>query len=311
MSLLVVGSIALDNVETPFGRADDALGGSATFFTAAASCLCPVRVVGVVGDDFPESGLDFFRERDVDIAGLEHAAGESFRWSGVYSYDLNSRETLETRLGVFATFTPRIPDAFRQSEWVFLGNIDPELQLDVLRQIERPRLVACDTMNFWIEGKRDALLSLLKQVDLLMVNDSEARELSGDYNLARAARWIQEHGPRYVIIKKGEHGAILFTPSSVFFAPGYPLEEVFDPTGAGDAFAGGLMGALARCGSATDADLRRAVVYGSAMGSFAVERFSVDRFRGLRPDEVEERVRSFRQMTTFDLPVAETVPADV
>ncbi|MBW3631340.1 MAG: sugar kinase, partial [Gemmatimonadetes bacterium] len=250
MSLLVVGSVALDTVETPFGRAQDALGGSATFFAAAASWFCPVRLVGVIGDDFPAGSLDFLAEREVDLSGLEKAAGKSFRWAGVYNYDLSSRETLETRLGVFADFAPRIPDSFGDTEWVFLGNIDPELQIDVLKQIQKPRLVACDTMNFWIGGKRDTLLELLKEVDLLLVNDSEARELSGDFNLARAARWIQARGPRYVIIKKGEHGAILFTPDSVFFAPGFPLDEVFDPTGAGDAFAGGLMGYLARCGKA-------------------------------------------------------------
>lgn len=304
MSLLVVGSIALDTVETPFGRAVDVLGGSATFFTAAASCFCPVQVVGVVGADFPESGLEFLRGRGADLSGVEHAPGESFRWAGVYSYDLNSRETLDTRLGVFADFQPRIPEGFRDSEWVFLGNIDPELQLDVLKQIEGPRLVACDTMNFWIEGKRDSLMKLLEHVDLLLVNDSEARELSGDFNLARAARWIQERGPRYVIVKKGEHGAILFTPESVFFVPGYPLESVFDPTGAGDAFAGGLMGSLAQSNRLEDADLRRAVVYGSAMGSFAVENFSIDRFRDLEMPEIEERVRQFRDMTIFDLSIA-------
>jgi sugar/nucleoside kinase (ribokinase family) len=303
MSLLVVGSIALDNVRTPFGSAVDALGGSATFFTAAASCFCPVQVVGVVGDDFPEAGLDFFRNRNVDLSGIETASGESFRWTGEYSYDLNSRETLETRLGVFADFAPRIPESFRSTKWVFLGNIDPALQIDVLDQMDGPELVACDTMNFWIEGKRDTLLELLPRLDLLLVNDSEARELSGDYNLARAARWIHERGPRYVIIKKGEHGAILFTPTTVFFAPGYPLEEVFDPTGAGDAFAGGLMGALAQIGEVDDASLRRAVIYGSAMGSFAVERFSVERFRDLQIEEIEFRVRQFREMTTFDLPL--------
>ena len=304
MSLLVVGSVALDTVETPFGRADDALGGSATFFAASASWFCPVRLVGVIGDDYPAGGLDFLAEREVDLSGLEKAAGESFRWAGVYNYDLSSRETLDTRLGVFANFTPRIPDAFRDTEWVFLGNIDPELQIDVLNQIQKPQLVACDTMNFWISGKREALLELLKRVDLLLVNDSEARELSGDFNLARAARWIQAQGPRYVIVKKGEHGAILFTPDSVFFAPGYPLEEVFDPTGAGDAFAGGLMGYLARCGRAEDADLRRAVIHGSVMGSFAVERFSIDRFRDLTQEEIDSRVRHFREMTTFELSLA-------
>jgi sugar/nucleoside kinase (ribokinase family) len=303
MSILVVGSVALDTVETPFGRADDALGGSATFFSAAASLFCPVQLVGVVGSDYPVGALSFLRERGVDLAGLEQAEGESFRWSGVYSFDLNSRETLETRLGVFADFEPKIPEGFRDAEWVFLGNIDPELQLNVLDQVHRPRFVACDTMNLWIDLKRERLLELLKRVDLLLVNDAEARQLSGDFNLARAARWILERGPRYLIIKKGEHGAILFTPGSVFFAPGYPLEEVFDPTGAGDAFAGGFMGHLAQSGRCDEADLRRAVIYGSVLGSFAVERFSVERFRDLGNDEIEERVRAFREMTLFELPV--------
>lgn len=304
MSLLVVGSVALDTVETPFGRAEDALGGSATFFSAAASLFCPVQLVGVVGDDYPVGALSFLEGRGVDLAGLERAPGESFRWSGVYSYDLNSRETLETRLGVFADFAPKIPENFRDTEWVFLGNIDPELQLRVLDQVHRPRFVACDTMNLWIDIKRDKLMELLSRVDLLLVNDAEARQLSGDHNLSRAARWILERGPRNLIIKKGEHGAILFTPQSTFFAPGYPLEEVFDPTGAGDAFAGGFMGHLARTGGMfDDGDLRRAVVYGSVLGSFAVERFSVDRFKDLALDEVEERARHFREMTVFELPV--------
>jgi sugar/nucleoside kinase (ribokinase family) len=307
MSLLVVGSIALDTVETPFGRAEDALGGSATFFAAAASCFGPVQVVGVIGDDFPADALGFLTERDVDLAGVESKAGESFRWSGIYSFDLSTRETLETRLGVFADFAPRIPEEFRETEWVFLGNIDPILQIDVLEQIHRPHFVACDTMNFWIDGSRDALLQLLGRVDLLLVNDAEARQLSGDFNLARAARWIQAQGPRYVIVKKGEHGAILFTPTGTFFAPGYPLEEVFDPTGAGDAFAGGLVGYLSQVGRVDDAELRRAVVYGSAMGSFAVERFSVERFRDLTVDEIHDRVRQFLEMTSFQLPVTEEV----
>jgi len=303
MSILVVGSVALDTVETPFGRADDALGGSATFFSAAASLFGPVQLVGVVGDDYPLQALSFLAERGVDLAGLEQAKGESFRWSGVYSFDLNSRETLETRLGVFADFEPKIPEGFRDAEWVFLGNIDPELQLGVLDQVHRPKFVACDTMNLWIDIKRDRLLELLKRVDLLLVNDAEARQLSGDFNLSRAARWIMDRGPRYLIIKKGEHGAILFTPHSVFFAPGFPLEEVFDPTGAGDAFAGGFMGHLAQCGRVDDGDLRRAVIYGSVLGSYAVERFSVERFKDLTADEIEDRVRAFREMTVFELPV--------
>jgi sugar/nucleoside kinase (ribokinase family) len=303
MSILVVGSVALDTVETPFGRADDALGGSATFFSAAASLFGPVQLVGVVGDDYPVDALSFLAERGVDLSGLEQAKGESFRWSGIYSFDLNSRETLETRLGVFADFEPKIPEGFRDAEWVFLGNIDPELQLGVLDQVHRPKFVACDTMNLWIDIKRDRLLELLKRVDLLLVNDAEARQLSGDFNLARAARWIMDQGPRYLIIKKGEHGAMLFTPTSVFFAPGFPLEEVFDPTGAGDAFAGGFMGHLAQCGRVDDGDLRRAVIYGSVLGSFAVERFSIERFKDLTPEEIEDRVRAFREMTVFELPV--------
>jgi len=303
MSILVVGSVALDTVETPFGRADDALGGSATFFSAAASLFGPVQLVGVVGSDYPTGALSFLAERGVDLSGLEQAEGESFRWSGVYSFDLNSRETLETRLGVFAEFQPKIPEGFRDAEWVFLGNIDPELQLNVLEQVHAPKFVACDTMNLWIDIRRDALMRLLGRVDLLLVNDGEARQLSGEHNLSLAARWILQRGPRYLVIKKGEHGAVLFTPHSVFFAPGFPLEDVFDPTGAGDAFAGGFMGYLAQCGRTDEGDLRRAVIYGSVLGSFAVEKFSVERFRDLSADEIEDRVRLFREMTVFELPV--------
>jgi sugar/nucleoside kinase (ribokinase family) len=303
MSLLVVGSVALDSIQTPFGSVDDALGGSATFFSAAASLYCGVQLVGVIGSDFPVGQLEFLERRGVDLSGLESREGESFRWAGSYSYDLNSRETLDTRLGVFADFDPKIPDSFRDSEWIFLGNIDPKLQCDVLDQVRSPRFVACDTMNFWISGKRDDLMRLLGRVDLLMVNDSEARELSGDHNLLRAARWIQSHGPEMVVIKKGEHGAILYTRDFVFFAPGFPLEEVFDPTGAGDAFAGGFVGYLARAGSTDAVHLRRAMVYGSAMGSFAVERFGLDRFRDLTAREVHDRVARFREMTAFEQPI--------
>jgi sugar/nucleoside kinase (ribokinase family) len=309
MSLLVVGSVALDSVETPFGSVTDALGGSATFFSAAASLYCGVQLVGVVGSDFPMGDLAFLERRGVDLTGLAQEAGESFRWSGVYSFDLNSRETLETRLGVFADFQPKIPDEFRDAEWIFLGNIDPVLQLDVLEQVRSPRFVACDTMNFWIEGKRAELLRLLERVDLVMVNDSEARELSGDYNLLRAARWIQARGPQMVIVKKGEHGAMLFTKDFVFFAPGYPLEEVFDPTGAGDAFAGGFVGYLARAGSSDPVHLRRAMIYGSAMGSFAVEKFGVERLVDLSAREVHERVCKFQELTAFEQPVLEEVHA--
>ncbi len=311
MSLLVVGSVALDSVETPFGVANDVLGGSANFFSAAASLFCGVQMVGVVGSDYPLASLDFLVQRGVDLSGVEQVEGESFRWAGVYSFDLSSRETKETRLGVFADFKPRIPDSFRASEWVFLGNIHPDLQHDVLDQVERPKLVGMDTMNFWINNPdtRESLIRLLGRVDLLMVNDTEARELTGDHNILRAARWIHERGPAYVVVKKGEHGAILYTRDYIFFAPGYPLEEVFDPTGAGDAFAGGFMGYLARSGDSTPEDMRRAMIYGSALGSFAVEKFSIDRLRDLTSGEVHERVRAFRDLTAFDHLAYVPVPA--
>lgn len=300
MSILVVGSVALDSVETPFGTAERVLGGSGVFFSAAASLLAPVRMVGVVGDDYPLDDLNFLADRGVDLSGIEHADGESFFWAGRYSYDLNSRDTLETRLGVFADFKPRIPEAFKDSRLVFLGNIDPVLQIDVLDQVRSPEVVVCDTMNYWIEGSREALISLLGRIDVLMVNDSEARELADDHNLLRAARWIQERGPKIVVVKKGEHGAILFGPDSIFFVPGFPLEFVFDPTGAGDSFAGGFMGYLASVESPTEEDYRTAMVYGSAMGSFAVEKFSVDRFKNLEREEILERIRQFKEMTTFE-----------
>jgi len=301
MSVLVVGSVALDSVKTPFGVGERVLGGSAVYFGAAASLLAPVQLVGVVGEDYPVDRLSFLSDRGVDLSGVETAAGESFFWAGEYSFDLNSRETLETKLGVFANFKPRIPAAFRGARIVFLGNIDPVLQMEVLDQVAAPALVACDTMNYWISGSRENLLKLLARVDVLMVNDSEVRELANEPNLLKAARWVRERGPDIVVVKKGEHGAILFGPSGVFFTPGYPLEEVRDPTGAGDSFAGGFLGYLAHTGSMEADDLRRAMVYGSVMGSYAVEAFSVDRFRTLEIQEVMDRVRDFRAMTTFEL----------
>ena len=302
MSLLVVGSVALDSVKTPFGQADDVLGGSASYFSASASLFHPVQVVGVVGDDFPMDALDFLRGRPVDLAGLARQSGESFRWSGYYEYDLNVAHTTETRLGVFADFKPQIPDEFSDADWVFLANIDPELQLEVLEQTRSPRLVACDTMNFWIEGKREALERLLGHIDIVLLNDGEVRQLTGENNLSRAARAVMDMGPDVVVVKKGEHGAMLFNGERVFFVPGYPLENIFDPTGAGDAFAGGFLGYLAQSGDAGPEDLRRAMVYGSAMGSFAVERFSVERLVGLQPGEVHARVEAFREMTQFEIP---------
>ena len=304
MSLLVVGSVALDSVETPFGKADLVLGGSATFFSASASQLSPVQVVGVVGDDYPLEKLDPLRRREVDLSGVEQADGRSFRWRGRYRHDLNTAETLETHLGVFSSFRPKIPEAFRRAPFVFLGNIDPRLQLDVLQQVERPKLVACDTMNFWIESRRPDLLELLKHVDLITLNDAEARQLSEHNNLLKAARWILDRGPQHVIIKKGEHGAFMFTAKTVFFAPAYPLEDVFDPTGAGDSFAGGFMGYLARTGDLSEENMRRAVVYGSAMGSFAVEKFSIDRLMELDHRQLRGRVAEFRRLVAFEEEIA-------
>jgi len=297
MSLLVVGSVALDSVFTPFGATADVLGGSAVYFSVAGSLLHPVKVVGVVGNDYPVEQLEALAARGIDWSGVERAEGESFRWKGKYSYDLQSRETLETRLGVFADFHPKLPAAFRSTEYLFLGNIDPELQLGVLEQITRPRFVVCDTMNYWIQSKKDALLALLERVDLLMVNDSEARELSGDWNIHRAGRWILAHGPKRLVVKQGEFGALLIEPGRTFYAPAFPLEEVFDPTGAGDAFAGGFMGYLARTRELTDDGLRSAMIYGAAMGSYAVSHFRIRGFEGVTLIDVQRRVRTFRDLT--------------
>ena len=305
MSVLVVGSVALDSVETPFGKADDVLGGSATFFSASASLLTKVSVVGVVGSDYPVERLDPLKKRGVDFTGLERANGNSFRWRGRYRHDLNSAETLETHLGVFSNFSPKIPDALKQIPFLFLANIDPRLQLDVLRQVKKPKLVACDTMNFWIQSRRPDLLELLQHVDLVTLNDGEARQLTEKANLVQAAQWIMARGPRHVIIKKGEHGAFMFTANSIFFAPAFPLENVFDPTGAGDSFAGGFIGYLAATGDLSEANMRRAVIYGSVMGSFAVEQFSIDRLMTVTRREIDQRVVDMRKLVTFE----EEIPA--
>ena len=301
MSLLVVGSIALDSVATPFGGTADAPGGSAVFFAAAGAILHPVQVVGVVGSDYPLGALKALEARGVDLSGVEQAAGESFRWKAKYSYDLQSRETLETRLGVFADFRPKLPPRFKDARYVFLGNIDPELQLGVLDQVTQPALVACDTMNYWIHSKKDLLLELLRHIDILMVNDSEARELSGDWNIYRAARWVLGHGPTMTVVKQGEHGALLVNADSTFKVPAYPLQEVFDPTGAGDAFAGGFMAYVASTQDLSPANLRRAMVYGAAMGSFAVEKFGIQGFDGVTPADVRARVRAFKDLVHFEL----------
>lgn len=300
--ILVVGSVALDEIATPFGRVDEVIGGAAVHFSAAASLFAPVQLVGVVGDDYPTEELEFLARRGVDLAGVERKEGPSFRWGGEYRYDMNTRETTHTDLGVFADFRPALPEDFRTARWVFLGNIDPELQLQVLDQIDGPTLVGCDTMNYWISGTPDALLDVISRIDMITLNDEEARQLSGDPNLTRAGRWIQERGPRHVVIKKGEHGAMLLSDEHIFFVPGYPLEEVVDPTGAGDAFAGGIFGHIARAGACRPGTLRRAIVYGCALGSFACEAFGPRRMIDLDLEEVEERVRRFRQITQFEVP---------
>jgi sugar/nucleoside kinase (ribokinase family) len=301
MSLLVVGSIALDSVETPFGATADAVGGSAMFFSHAASILHPVQMVGVVGRDYPEEALEALARRGVDLTGVVRDPGQSFRWKGKYSYDLQNRETLDTRLGVFGAFEPDIPEPFRDARYVFLGNIDPDLQHRVLDQIAAPQLVACDTMNYWIHGKRTTLLHLLERIDVLLVNDSEAREISGDWNVYRAARWILQRGPKMVVIKQGTYGAVLIDGSQTFYIPAFPLEDVYDPTGAGDAFAGGFMGHLARTDDVRPDTVRQAMVYGAAMGSFAVEQFSVRRFEEIGVAEVSARVLEFAELVRFEI----------
>ena len=300
MALLVVGSVALDSLQTPFGVREDVLGGSATYFSTAASFFAPVRLVAVVGEDFPEAHVEFLRGRGVDLAGLERRPGRTFRWSGRYEFDLNQAHTLDTQINVFADFRPELPEGFRDSSHVFLGNIDPELQLRVLDQVRAPRIVAADTMNFWIASKRAALLQVLRRVDLLFVNDAEARQLSGEHNIVKAARAILSFGPGAVVVKRGEYGALFFAGIDVFASSAYPLAELFDPTGAGDSFAGGFMGYLARSGSLEPSAMRRAMVAGSVLASFAVERFSLDRLRDLGPEEIRTRYSDFRRLAHFD-----------
>lgn len=301
MSVLVVGSVALDSLETPFGKRDDVPGGSATFFSTSASFFTPVQLVGVVGEDYPEEHVDFLRGRGVDLAGLTRAAGKTFRWKGRYTYDLNEAHTLDTQLNVFGDFKPELPEAFRRPEVLFLGNIHPELQSMVLDQLaERPGLVAMDTMNFWIEGSRESLLKTIAKVDMLFVNDAEARQLAGEHNVFKAARAIHAMGPKRVVIKRGEYGALLFDQDQIFSAPAYPLEDVFDPTGAGDSFAGGFLGYLARKGEITPSSLRQACVAGSTMASFCVEKFSLDRFRDLGNEEIQSRLAAFKELTHFE-----------
>lgn len=300
MSILVVGSAALDTVETPFGTVEDALGGSAIYFSAAASYFAPVNLVAVVGDDFPKEKIEFLKKKNVDFSGLEVADGKTFRWGGKYGFDLNDRDTLFTQLNVFEKFEPKIPDSYKNSEYIFLANIGPDLQMDVLKQIQSPKLVALDTMNYWIGGDLPALRETLKHVDVLIVNDSEVRQLAHEANLVKSSKIVQEMGPKTLIIKKGEHGALLITQDSFFWAPAYPLEFIYDPTGAGDTFAGGFMGYMAKSDDISIDNLKRAVVFGSTMASFCVEKFSLERLENLTEKEIRKRFYEFWQMTNFD-----------
>jgi sugar/nucleoside kinase (ribokinase family) len=298
-AIAVVGSVAFDTIETPIGRAEEVLGGSATHFAVAASFFAPVHLVAVVGEDFPDAEREYLASRNIDLSGLEARPGRTFRWTGRYHEDMNVRDTLDLQLNVFADFRPTLSETVRRAPIVFLANIDPRLQDAVLEQFDDPALVACDTMNHWIDSARSPLEDLLPRVDLLVLNDEEARLLSGEQNVSRAARRILELGPRSVLVKRGEYGAILFSPDSVFAVPAYPLEEVFDPTGAGDTFAGGAVGYLAATGERSEAGLRRAIVYGSVLASYVVEDFGGQRLRTLTRDDIERRYRQFVALTEF------------
>ncbi len=299
--LVVVGSVALDSVTTPFGKVTEALGGSATYFACAASFFAPVHVVAAVGDDFPREHLDLLSHRGVDIDALRVLPGKkTFRWTGEYGFDLNEARTLDTQLNAFAEFKPALEARQRAAPFLFLANIDPDLQLDVRRQMTGPLFTALDTMNFWIEGKRDALLRVLHEVDALVINDAEARMLAREPNLIKAARAIIELGPRVVVIKRGEYGSVMVSDGEFFFTPAYPLESVFDPTGAGDTFAGGFMGYLAQRGMTDPASMRKAMVFGAVMASFAVEDFSLERLKRLARREIELRYAAVQGMVSSE-----------
>jgi len=301
MSLLVVGSMAFDSIKSPFGEVERVIGGSATYFSLAASYLTPVRLVSVVGKDFPKGTLDMLSARGIDLQGLKVAEGVTFHWKGYYEYDLNVAHTVKTDLNVFENFAPVLPASYRESRYVFLGNIDPKLQLDILAQVREPKIVALDTMNFWIEKSPQLLREVIRSVDIVVINEAEIRELTGEFNLVKAARKLMRMGPGRVVIKRGEYGVLHLSDGEIFAAPAYPLETIFDPTGAGDSFAGGFMGYLAsRDGaSLTEMDFRLATIYGSAIASFTVEAFSTERLQGLSREEIDTRLAAFRALTEF------------
>lgn len=298
MSLIVIGSVALDSVETPHGLREEILGGSASYFSTVAAYFTQVKLVAVVGEDFPAEHVEFLKSRGVDLEGLRHSQGRTFRWKGRYGENLNEAQTLDTQLNVFEQFNPELPVSYRDARYVFLANIDPELQTKVLDQVQAPEFVACDTMNYWITGKPDALRKILERVDCLIINDGEARQLSGETNISRAARKIRAMGPGQVVIKRGEYGALVFG-DEVFAVPAFPLEEVKDPTGAGDSFAGGFMGFLAETGRKDHEGVRSAAVMGSVTASFAVEDFSLDSLRRLTRPDIDARFEAFRRLVYF------------
>lgn len=301
MSLLVVGSMAFDSIRSPFGEVEQVVGGSATYFSLAASYLTPVRLVSVVGRDFPKGTLDMLSTRGIDLQGLKVADGATFQWKGYYEYDLNIAHTVRTDLNVFENFAPVLPASYRESRYVFLGNIDPKLQLDILAQVREPKIVALDTMNFWIGKSPQLLREVIRSVDIVVINEAEVRELTGEFNLVKAARKLMRMGPGRVVIKRGEYGVLHLSDGEIFAAPAYPLETIFDPTGAGDSFAGGFMGYLSsRDGNVlTEMDYRLATIYGSAIASFTVEAFSTERLQGLSREEIDSRLAAFRTLTEF------------
>ncbi|MDH7569636.1 MAG: PfkB family carbohydrate kinase [Armatimonadota bacterium] len=299
-SVVIVGSVAIDTVETPVGKQENVLGGAAVYSSVSASFFAPVQLVGVVGEDFPSEHVELLRARGIDLQGLQIAPGQTFRWSGYYDSDLNQAHSRATELNVFADFHPRLPESYRDTPFVFLANIDPDLQLEVLEQVRHPRLVVCDTMNFWIDGKPERLREVIRRADVVFMNDAEARQFCGTSSVLRAARHLLSLGPRAVVIKKGEHGALLFTRDGYFSAPSYLLEEVTDPTGAGDTFAGGFIGYLASSGDLSEPNLRKATVYGSVMASFNIEDFSLNRMRRLTPGEIRARYSQFKAISFFE-----------
>ncbi|HRQ86140.1 MAG TPA: PfkB family carbohydrate kinase [Flavobacteriales bacterium] len=303
MKLVTVGTVAFDNIETPFGKAEKVVRGAATYISLAASYFVKEQgIVSVVGDDFPKKTMDELRDRGVNLDGLEVLQGkESFFWSGRYHYDMNARDTLETRLNVLMDLDPKLSDAYKEAKYVMLGNLDPGIQAKVLDQVEAPALVALDTMNFWMDSALAKLKEVIARVDILVINDSEARQLSGEHSLVKAAHRILSMGPRYLVVKKGEHGALLFDKDRVFFAPAMPLDEVVDPTGAGDTFAGGFIGFLARSGDHGFDNLKRAIITGSAMASFCCEKFGVERLMDLTQEEIDQRIQQFVELVDFDI----------